>query len=120
LKAAGIPVTNIVAQNEDTDPNSFLGRPGQYTERVSFDLPGGDETSEKYDTARGGVIEVWKNHAAATKRADYIQSLRTGGLLGTEYDYVKAGVLLRIEGLIKPSLAKKINDEFQGTAVLPD
>lgn len=53
---AGLPASHVVAQTESTDPNQFLGRPGKYTERVSFDIPGGDTSAAVGETDRGGVI----------------------------------------------------------------
>jgi hypothetical protein len=39
LKKAGLPLSAIAEQNEDTDPNDKIGRPGGYTSRASADLP---------------------------------------------------------------------------------
>ena len=103
---AGLPATQAVAQTESTDPNAFLGRPGQYTERVSFDIPGGDTSAAVGETDRGGVIELWPSPAEAQARADYIQSVLKGGtILGSEYDYVRGSALVRITGKVLPSVA---------------
>lgn len=105
---AGLPVTKVVAQTESTDPNKFLGRPGKYTERVSFDVPGGDPSGGVGDTSRGGVIELWPSQADAQARADYIQAaLKASPILGAEYDYVQGSALVRITGDVLPSVAKK-------------
>jgi len=108
LVAAGLPVTGVVAQTESTDPNAFLGRPGQYTERVSFDVPGGDGSAEVGMTDRGGVVELWPTQADAQARADYIQSaLKGNSMLGTEYDYIKGSALVRMTGKVLPSVAEQ-------------
>ena len=102
---AGLPVTKVVAQTESTDPNNFLGRPGKYTERVSFDVPGGDPSAKVGETDRGGVIELWPSQADAQTRADYIQAVLKS--MGSEYDYVHGPALVRITGNVLPSVAKK-------------
>jgi len=107
LVAAGLPVTGVVAQTESTDPNDLLGRPGKYTERVSFDIPGGDTAAEVGETDRGGVVELWLSPADAQARADYIQSaLKDNPILGAEYDYVHGSALVRITGKVVPSVAE--------------
>lgn len=105
LIKAGLPATKVVAQTESTDPNKFLGRPGKYTERVSFDVPGGDPSGEVGDTSRGGVIELWPSQADAQTRADYVQAVLKS--MGSEYDYVHGPALVRITGEVLPSVAKK-------------
>lgn len=114
---AGLPATQMVAQTESSDPNGFLGRPGKYTERVSFDIPGGDASAAVGETGRGGVIELWLSQSGAQVRANYIQSaLKDNGMLGSEYDYVHGPVLVRITGNVPPSVA----ESFQAAlAALP-
>jgi hypothetical protein len=74
--------------------------------RASFELAGGDTTADRYDTDRGGAIEVWPDAAGARRRADYLRSIR-GGILGTEYNYLAGPVLARVAGKVKPSVAAK-------------
>lgn len=115
LVAAGLPVTAVVAQTESTDPNSLLGRPRQYTERVSFDVPGGETAAAVGDTDRGGVVELWLSPAEAQARADYIQSVLKGNaMLGAEYDYVHGSALLRLTGKVLPSVAEPFQVALTG------
>lgn len=108
LKAAGLPMTNTAVQDENTDPNDLLGRPGGYTSRASFDVPGGNAEAERYLIDRGGVIEVFPSAAAARERSGYIQAIMKGTrVLGTEYHYLAGPVLLRITGSVKPSMAAR-------------
>ena len=111
LEAAKLGLTNVAVQDEDTDPNNLIGRPNGYTSRASADLPGGDTDAEKYDTARGLVVEVFADAASAKRRAEFIESAQQGApILGTEYHYfTKDGTgLVRVSGKIKPTAAKKI------------
>lgn len=107
LVAAKLPLTKIVVQTEDNDPNNLLGRPNGYLSRVSFDVPGGDPQADQGQVDRGGAIEIFADPAGATARKEYIQnSLKADPMLGTEYDYVNGPVLVRITGKVKPSVAK--------------
>jgi hypothetical protein len=111
LDAAKLGLTNVAVQDEDTDPNNLIGRPNGYTSRASADLPGGDADADKYDTARGVVVEVFAEAADAKRRAEFIESAQQGApILGTEYHYfTKDGTgLVRVSGKIKPTAAKKI------------
>lgn len=109
LTAAGLPLTNGVVQDENTDPNNLLGRPNGYVSRASFDVDGGDPTAAPYKVDRGGVIEVFADGAAAQARSKYIQdTLKSlGPMMGTEYHYLSGPVLVRIFGSVKPSVAAK-------------
>lgn len=110
LKNAGLPVTAIAEQDEDTDPNDKLGRPGGYTSRASADLPGGDKSGDRYGIDRGLVVEVFSAEDDADARSKYIQdTLKTMQILGTEYHYrgKDKRILVRISGKVKPSQAKK-------------
>ncbi|MEH0820907.1 MULTISPECIES: hypothetical protein [unclassified Micromonospora] len=113
LAAAGLPLSNVAEQDENTDPNDKLGRPGQYTSRASADVPGGDKDSEKYGIDRGLVVEVFATAGDADARSTFIQdALKNVQFLGTEYHYRPADqrVLVRLTGKVKPSQAKKFED----------
>lgn len=111
LKADKLGLTSIAVQNEDTDPNHLLGRPGGYTSRASADLPGGNDAALPGDADRGVVVEVYGTAAAAKRRGDYIASLKNGSsILGSEWQfYTPDGTgLIRVSAYVKPSLAKKV------------
>lgn len=110
LKAAGLPLTAIAEQDENTDPNDKLGRPGGYTSRASADVPGGAKNGDKYGIDRGLVVEVFATVEDADARSKYIQdTLKQMQVLGTEYHYRAADkrILVRLTGKVKPSQAKK-------------
>ncbi|WP_426507250.1 hypothetical protein ACPPVO_53900 [Dactylosporangium sp. McL0621] len=119
LAAAGLPVTNVAAQDENTDPNNLLGRPGGYLSRASFDVPGGDKDAEPYDIDHGGVVEVFADASAAQARSKYIQDAQKSmQILGTEYHYLNGSVLVRITGKVKPSVAKPFEAAVAGLKVV--
>ncbi|MEU8026256.1 hypothetical protein [Micromonospora haikouensis] len=111
LSAADIGITKGAVQDEDSDPNNLLGRPGGYTSRASADLPGGAKEGDKHSIDRGIVIEVFPTKGDADRRSAFIQdSLKSMPILGTEYHYRAGGgaVLVRVTGKVKPSAAKKV------------
>lgn len=114
LKPAG--ATDPAVNTAEDDPNKDLGRPGQYTARATFALPGGKSGADRFATSRGGSIEIWPTAEAARKRVDYlIGVLAAGGpILGTEYDYLAGPVLVRVTGDVTPANAKKVEDTVKG------
>lgn len=111
LTAAGLPMSNGTVQDENTDPNNLIGRPNGYLSRASFDVQGADTSADKYTVERGGVIEVFTDAAAAQARSKYIQDTlkALGPVAGTEYHYIHGTALVRIYGLVKPSVAAKFD-----------
>ncbi|MFC8433369.1 hypothetical protein [Streptomyces sp. NPDC057253] len=91
------------------DPNHLLGRPNQYTSKVTFtdtrikasDVSG----SEKGALERGGAIEVFADASDAKARADYIQSVTKAMSALAEYDYVHDTVLVRVSHYLTPDQA---------------
>jgi hypothetical protein len=111
LEAADLGLSDVAAQDEDTDPNNLVGRPNGYLSRASADVPGGDEQAEKYGIDRGLVVETFPSAKDASLRSGYIQgALKGAQLLGTEWHYMAddGRALVRVSGKVKPSLAKKI------------
>ncbi|MFJ5275088.1 hypothetical protein [Streptomyces sp. NPDC088358] len=96
----------VTAEN---DPNKLLGRPSQYTSKITFsdsrisaeDVAGTD----KGDVDRGGAIEAFGTPADATARAKYIQAVTKGMPALTEYDYVHGTVLVRVSHNLTPKQA---------------
>ena len=107
-----VPTAKLVkVYSEDDDPNKLLGRPNGYTSKVAFS----DSRISKRDIAgtgsdaieRGGSIEVYPDEQGALDRAKYIQGMLKSTGFGTEYDYVRIGVLVRVTGNLTPSKAKE-------------
>lgn len=98
--------------SEDDDPNKLLGRPNGYTSKVAFrdtriNQKDQDDIDARSDAIeRGGSIEVFPDDAGAKARADYIQGMLKGGGLGSEYDYVRGSVVVRVTGDLAPSKAR--------------
>lgn len=122
LKARGQSVKSIVVYNENNDPNKKLGRPGQYTSKVNFTDPrakNGQPSGGK-DVVDGGSVEVFDNASDAMARGAYIQTVTRGmQILGSEYDFIAGGVLLRLSGNLTPSAARKYATALTAIVGLP-
>jgi hypothetical protein len=106
--------TGFLAATAENDENHMLGRPGQYTARVAFELPGGDPDAKVGAIERGGGFEIWPDAASARRRHEFITGmLQATPLLGTEYDYLAGAVLVRVTGKVPPATAKKVEDAMQ-------
>ncbi|MGW1748078.1 hypothetical protein ACWCRD_21230 [Streptomyces sp. NPDC002092] len=96
----------VTAEN---DPNHLLGRPNQYTSKVTFTdsrIKTADVTgTEKGDVERGGAIEVFGSPADAAARAKYIQAVTKAMPALTEYDYVHGTVVIRVSHYLTPTQA---------------
>lgn len=99
---------NIVI-TETNDRNHLLGRPGQYTSKVTFTdsrvKPEDVERLDQDDVERGGIIEVFTTPAEAKARGDYIQSVVKSMPAFLEYDYPHGVYLVRVSKYLTPSQA---------------
>lgn len=78
----------------ENDKNQLLGRPNQYTSKVTF---------------TNGSIEVFANKEDATNRKEYIDNIGKKMPLVAEYNYVNdTGALLRLDKKLNPDEAKNM------------
>lgn len=106
----GIPTAKLSGTvTAANDPDHLLGRPNQYTSKVTFSdsrIKAADvEGTSKGDVTRGGEIEVFADPAAAAARAKYIQAVTKSMPALAEYDYVHGTVLVRVSMLLTPAQA---------------
>lgn len=112
----GSDVSTTYALTEDNDANNLQGRSNGCSSAAVGVIA--SLNASQCDAAKPGVdcgfaIKVGPNDAAAIQRGQYIQSMKTGGALGTEYDYAKGGVLLSVSG----AKATQLNGRFGGQLV---
>jgi hypothetical protein len=98
-----------VVITEANDRNSLIGRPGQYTSKVTFTdsrIAASDvDGLNPDDVERGGAIEVFATAADAQARATYIQGIVKSMPAVLEYDYPHGTVLVRLSKYLTPSQA---------------
>lgn len=119
FKSAGLPVDNVIIYTEETDVNKLLGRPNQYTSKVSF----ADTRLEQYDaeSPNGGTIEIFETVEDAIVRKDYLEAVnyRVQAASG-QYMYLNGKALLRLEYDLTPKQAAEYAKLFMSPgAVLP-
>lgn len=102
LVRAGYPIKNVIIYTEETDPNTLLGRPSQYTSKVNF-----EDTRAPVETA-DNTIEVFNTISDCQERADYINSLNAGFV--QQYVYSYGNVLLRITFDLLPTHAEAYSE----------
>jgi hypothetical protein len=108
-------VTKIEDLSEDTDSNDLLGRPNGYSAATVLYDKRADGCTDGPGVDCGAVVEQWPSEDAAQARADYIQGILTGSpALGSEYDFVNGGLILRVSGSLKPSEADEYEAAFKG------
>jgi hypothetical protein len=116
--ATKIPAMKVT---KGSNPNDLMGRPGGHPSKIAFSdsrVKKSDAISTDSDALdRGGSIEIYPTHDLAKKRGDYIQSIPAGGgLLGTEYDYISGGMLVRVHGNLIPAEARADEPALQEIA----
>jgi hypothetical protein len=108
-----IPGTTFAVYTETTDPNKLLGRPNGYTAGAFINDPrvgpiGADAAPgdiQAASTVSAVIIEVWPTAADAQARSDYIQGIeKTAPMMGSEYDHISGSALLRVSGILPPSI----------------
>ena len=119
FKSSGLPIGEVLSFDEATDPNKLLGRPNQYTQKVSFEdttieQPNPEFLTEGDQTFNGGTIEVFSTEEEALGRKAYVESMTSGMPMIQQYIYVNHTAVLRLEKDILPSVAKKYEAVFMG------
>ncbi|MFK0222185.1 hypothetical protein ACIQWN_28845 [Streptomyces vinaceus] len=119
--AAAVPsATGNTPVTADNDPNHLLGRPGQYTSKITFKdsriKTADTEGLQPGDVSLGGAIEAFTAPAEAEARANYIRTVTQGMPMLTEYDYVHGTNLIRVSRLLTPEQA---GDYEKAAAKLP-
>lgn len=96
LKSQGLPIEDVRTYTAATDPNSLLGRPGQYIGKADF--------VDARQTGEGTsyTIEVFDNEAAAKARRDYIEAVTKNVPFLLEYQILDGKTLVRLDKALTP------------------
>lgn len=112
LQAIAVSVSSVKLAGTVTaenDSNHLLGRPGQYTSKVTFTdsriSKSDTEGFDKGDVELGGAVEVFADPADAKARATYIETVTKSMSALAEYDYVHGTVLVRVSRFLTPAQA---------------
>lgn len=101
----GKNIAAVKVWTEASDPNSLLGRPGQYVTSATLVDKRTNCTDPEPGVDCGATVEVFASEADARARASYISDMLKGApMLGTEYHTVAEMVLLRVTGRLTPTV----------------
>jgi len=107
LKDEGLPVGQSEIYTAENDPNELLGRPGQYSGKVTFKdtrLSTDDLAGDSFDVRNGGSIETFENEEDAATRQEYLKAVSEIPMFA-EYAFREGTVLLRVSTRLTPSQA---------------
>ena len=114
---AGLPLIHVIEYTSATDPNSLLGRPGEYTEKINW-------YDERYfedwmdDESPNLTVEVFRNREEMERRRDHIQSLQEAmPILGGQYFFYSDTMLLRLSFDLTPESAAQYEEVFRAFLV---
>lgn len=100
LQKQTINMNKVVIYNENNDPNELLGRQGQYIGKASW-------TDSRTETNKlNCTIEVFDNEESLNKRKEYLKEF-TDNPMFNQYVYVHKNIIMRINGKLTPSEAKR-------------
>jgi hypothetical protein len=107
LKAAELPVSDVVEYTAENDPNELLGRPGQYVQKVNFSDSKLEEPSDG-----DGTVEVFQNQGDAKQRKEYVDSISKDMPTLGYYTYQSGPYVLRIAFAVPPARADAYEAAF--------
>ena len=117
MKAAGLPITDVIVYNATTDPNHLLGRQGGYTSKTAWVTPAavaagaGSPSSDPGGTEFGGGIEVFATTADAQSRLVELKAFKPP--FGDGYDYLAGTAILRLSNYLTPTQAAQFRSAFE-------
>ena len=116
MKAAGLPIKELVVYNATTDPNHLLGRQNEYASKDAWvDLAAvaagaGSPSSNPGGIEFGGGIEVFPSVANAQARLAYLKAFQPP--IGDGYDYLNGAAILRLSNYLTPTQAAQFHAAF--------
>lgn len=114
LLTSGLPVTDIEAFDAASDPNSLLGRPGQYVIKVSWN---DSRLGGELDT--GGTLEIFDSASDMQNRADYVESIGASTPMFLQWIFVDPTLMavLRVGRGLTPVEAEEYEEWLSGLSV---
>jgi hypothetical protein len=106
LSGSDLPITSLEVFDAETDPNSLLGRPGQYTVKVSWE---DGRLTDSVDPE--GTVEVFPDVESMQRRADYIEQIGQEAPMLLQWIFTdeRTGAVLRVSSDLTPDQA----DEYE-------
>lgn len=113
LSASDLPINDLEVFDAETDPNSLLGRPGQYTVKVSWE---DGRLTDSIDPSC--TLEVFPDAESMQRRADYIEEIgqEVPMLLQWIFTDERTGAVLRVSSDLTPEQAAEYETWLQSLA----
>ena len=109
FKSAGLPLQDVDVYTAENDPNSLLGRPGQYTGKANWNdsrhPPEKIEGFDDEDEGGNNTVEVFPDEAGMAKRRAYVESVTGNAPMFLQYVYGHRNALVRLDKKITPDQA---------------
>jgi hypothetical protein len=105
LTLAGMPITNVIDCNGQTDPDELVGLPGQYTFKAIFSLPA--DHGEAVN-----AVEVFMSDEDASARFASLESAASISSQPVEYHYLSGKYILRLSPNTLPADAARYQGMF--------
>lgn len=100
-------MTNISVLTAENDSDKLLGRPNQYTEKITW------KDSRAQNSNVDCSIELFKNKDDATARKNYLENIIKAMPMLTQYIEQKNNVLIRIDGTLTPDQSNEYINVFK-------
>ncbi|MBN1461443.1 MAG: hypothetical protein JXA57_18095 [Armatimonadetes bacterium] len=110
FKDAGLPIGTVQVYDANNDPNTLLGRPGQYTAKFNF---ADTRLEQPEDDVLGGSIESFENETDLQNRVDYVKAITESTPMFAEYQYTNGLMFLRLDKGLTPDQAAEYDKVFQ-------
>jgi len=110
FKDAGLPIGTVQVYDANNDPNTLLGRPGQYTAKFNF---ADTRLEQPEDDVLGGSIESFENETDLQNRVDYVKGITESTPMFAEYQYTNGLMFLRLDKALTPDQAAEYDKVFQ-------
>lgn len=99
-------MTDITVVTADNDPNKLLGRPNEYTEKITW------KDNRAKDSQVDCSVELFANSTDATARNKYLTAINKSLPMLNQYMDQKDKILLRIDGTLTPDQSKEYTSIF--------
>lgn len=104
FRMAGLPIGEVVEYTAETDPNSLLGRPNQYIQKISWKDTRIVEVGEP-GTSTGGTVEVFLNVENMEARKAYVSTVSQTASFLVQYSFSNGTILVRLSHDLTPDQA---------------
>jgi len=112
----GLSVGEYAVYDAATDPNTLLGRPGQYVSKVNFEDTSveQDTTALPFSIVNGGTVEIFSDEADAEIWQESVEAIARSGIAqDVQYVYREDLIVIRLSRVLLPDEAEAYGDALR-------